>query len=385
MRSNFFLMLISTLIIQSCTTPDHRLGDSHDSMSTNRDSFNQEIILEASASQTPEWVASFLENWDCGENYCATGRIDIRAHDISYEQCLEESDLKAIKILASAIQNELSNKIMLGSDESIASQRQIRAILTDGFALNNLYKIVIGGNYYKLILKQDDDASIRMYQCYSLAKISKMRLRNLIAREAIDILGPETAEIFQNQLDREWNGFFKSGPYTKLPFKAIKNRDPKSSSAISSVKPYDLDSIRKKVIGVSITFLNVPYQFGGDLSDGTVDCSGYVKAVYGVFGIILPRTSLDQFSFNGAENVNEELLPGDLVFFSGTLRPSYQPSHVGIYLGNNKFINANGNYNARRVQIDDISSPYWHSKYLGARRIITRDNFPTDTVASSGF
>ncbi|WP_423802035.1 NlpC/P60 family protein [Neobacillus sp. SAB-20_R2A] len=105
----------------------------------------------------------------------------------------------------------------------------------------------------------------------------------------------------------------------------------------------------KKLIGT-------PYLWGGNTPAG-FDCSGFTKYVFGKVGISIPRTAATQWS--GLTPITSPK-PGDLVFYE-TYAPG--PTHVGIYIGDNKFINAG----SKGVTISDMSLTYWKSRYLGAR------------------
>ncbi len=372
----------SFLPLPACHTPDPRIDSNYDSLTENRMQMyglNQEI--EASQKEPPAWVSSFLDSWDCGDDFCTVGRAEISADDASPFSCLEVSKIKAKANLVSVIQTDISKKIMLGAEGLATDQQQIKTILVEGFEVRNLSRIVLGENYYKLILKHAHDAPHGFYQCFSVAKISKSHLHAMIIREADKLLGPQNSPEFKKQMEQEWNRFFKidsrleSGDVTPAGEHEVKSPENFGLTGDS------LESVRENVVRVAKAFLKLPYQLGGDLEDGSIDCSNYVKIVYSVFGLRLPRTSPEQFDYAQASAVYSALLPGDLVFFNGSLRPSDQPSHVGIYLGENRFINANGNSNARKVQIDDLSSEYWQRKYLGARRLITEDNFSTTLLS----
>jgi cell wall-associated NlpC family hydrolase len=112
-------------------------------------------------------------------------------------------------------------------------------------------------------------------------------------------------------------------------------------------------------------FLGVPYRSGGNSAETGFDCSGFVKAMYAqTVGLILPRRANEQAA--ATEKIEKrELQPGDLVFFN-TLRRAF--SHVGIYVGNNKFIHSPKP--GAQVRVEDMGVPYWSARFDGARRVI---------------
>ena len=96
------------------------------------------------------------------------------------------------------------------------------------------------------------------------------------------------------------------------------------------------------------------------------DCSGFVRYILSATdGVELPRTATEQY-YNGKPIANDQLQPGDLVFFKGTYKAGI--SHVGIYAGEGKFIHA---ANAHKgVRMDNLSDSYYQSHYAGARRVL---------------
>lgn len=115
----------------------------------------------------------------------------------------------------------------------------------------------------------------------------------------------------------------------------------------------------------AMALLGTPYVYGGVKTTGT-DCSGFVLQVFTPLGVQLPRRSADQAQAGVPIDV-AALLPGDLVFFDIEGRGTV--SHVGIYLGNDTFVNANS-YRGQ-VGIDKLMSDrYWAVRYLGARRVL---------------
>ena len=165
--------------------------------------------------------------------------------------------------------------------------------------------------------------------------------------------GPATAEAvkaFQAENGLEPDGFVGETTYSALLGKAMPE--------ISRGSNY----ISRRVVQTSMQYIGVPYVFGGTSPSG-FDCSGYVRYVFASAGIYLPRMADEQYEV-GTPISTEELVPGDLVFFSTY---EYGPSHVGIYLGEGSFINASS---SRGVSIDSLYSSYWGSCYIGARRVM---------------
>jgi cell wall-associated NlpC family hydrolase len=110
--------------------------------------------------------------------------------------------------------------------------------------------------------------------------------------------------------------------------------------------------------------IGVPYRRGGNSYDSGFDCSGFVRAVYNqTLGLLLPRQAAQQAAATQVID-REQLQPGDLVFFN-TLRRDY--SHVGIYVGDNKFIHSPKPGAA--VRIEDMRMKYWTRRFDGARRV----------------
>ncbi len=116
-----------------------------------------------------------------------------------------------------------------------------------------------------------------------------------------------------------------------------------------------------KAIAVAESYIGVPYRYGG-ISPSGFDCSGLVKYSYSTTGRTLNRTAAQMFYGNGYHVYS--LQPGDLMFFAPTKYSS--PTHVAIYIGYGKMIMASS---SRGVMITTTSNPYWHPRYIGAKRV----------------
>ena len=117
----------------------------------------------------------------------------------------------------------------------------------------------------------------------------------------------------------------------------------------------------------AISLAETPYRYGGNSPETGFDCSGFVHHVFmKSLGLNLPRTS-QEISRVGEPLNENQLRPGDLVFFN-TQRQPY--SHVGIYVGDDRFVHAPKS--GKAITIVSMRETYWRSRYDGARRITYR-------------
>ena len=129
-----------------------------------------------------------------------------------------------------------------------------------------------------------------------------------------------------------------------------------------------VERLRDKASDMVLTamnFLGVPYRRGGNNADHGFDCSGFTRHVFEMsVGLVLPRRADEQATAAGLASIRRnELKPGDLVFFN-TMRRTF--SHVGIYVGEGKFIHAPKP--GGEVRVEDMGAAYWAKRFTGARR-----------------
>ena len=110
-------------------------------------------------------------------------------------------------------------------------------------------------------------------------------------------------------------------------------------------------------------FVGIPYRWGGENVVDGMDCSGFVRAVYNLCGLNIPRTSRDQFKAGDPVGSKEELRDGDLVFF-GSSQDAI--NHVGIYIGNNRFVHAPRR--GEEIRVTSVDESYFEKRFVGARR-----------------
>ena len=135
-------------------------------------------------------------------------------------------------------------------------------------------------------------------------------------------------------------------------------------SAISQMSHKVTDRASDLVVN-AMGFLGVPYRRGGNSAETGFDCSGFVVAMYqSTVGLLLPRRANEQAA--ATEKIDkQDLQPGDLVFFN-TMRRAF--SHVGIYVGDGKFIHSPKP--GAEVRVEDMGMRYWSQRFDGARRVV---------------
>ena len=134
-----------------------------------------------------------------------------------------------------------------------------------------------------------------------------------------------------------------------------------ASPALGSAHPEALDSPRFH----ALLALGTKYRYGGRSPETGFDCSGLVAHVFEqAWGVALPRQSKSQASVGEPVAKLQDLEPGDLVFYN-TRRSRY--SHVGIYVGDRRFVHAPRP--GQRVRVENVDKPYWRARFNGARRL----------------
>lgn len=147
-----------------------------------------------------------------------------------------------------------------------------------------------------------------------------------------------------------------------IPLATARADDPASAAQDSRIDVF-LNRAQDLVLN-AMGFMGVPYRWGGTTPETGFDCSGFVQFVFRqATGMLLPRSSFDQIH-HGISVMRDELQPGDLVFFN-TMRAQF--SHVGIYIGENRFIHSPSR--GKTVEIVDLTETYWKKRYNGARRL----------------
>ena len=183
-------------------------------------------------------------------------------------------------------------------------------------------------------------------------------------RQSYDEDGMQALVKQQSETERRQETKAPPAPSPKVEFS-------ESASSQSSSKRTAALSRREadELIGNAMGLLGVSYRFGGSSVSSGFDCSGFMQHIFRkTMQINLPRTSAEQAKMGVAVS-RSELQPGDMVFFS-TSRGRI--SHVGLYIGNNRFIHAPRT--GKSIEITSLGNKYWNSKYVTARRVKRYDS-----------
>jgi len=182
------------------------------------------------------------------------------------------------------------------------------------------------------------------------------------------------------------DGDFTPDALSRFLARGADHKDTGSSAEESSMQgsPSFVQQMRdtaSDMVVSSMRFLGVRYVRGGTNANSGFDCSGFTRYIFEhSLGLVLPRRADEQAHASGLLNVKrDELKPGDLVFFN-TLRRTF--SHVGIYIGEGKFIHsprAGG-----EVRVEDMRETYWTKRFTGARRAPQVEGNVTAPTISSG-
>lgn len=124
----------------------------------------------------------------------------------------------------------------------------------------------------------------------------------------------------------------------------------------------NLTGLRAELVRTALSFIGVPYRWGGTDDAKGFDCSGLTMVSYRLNGLDLPRSSMQQFD-SGHPLESSQLQPGDLVFFA--TRGGDRVSHVGMFIGEGQFVHAPRS--GQKVRTAHLSEAFYQRSYLGAR------------------
>ena len=135
--------------------------------------------------------------------------------------------------------------------------------------------------------------------------------------------------------------------------------------SVARQKQFGTEYLRDALVKTARDFIGVPYLWGGASSETGFDCSGLTMAVYQLNGLNLPRHSRTQYDAGSSVSISE-LQKGDLVFFA--LKGKRKVSHVGIYIGDGKFIHASSH--GKKICVEYLSTPYFAKRFVGGQNYL---------------
>ncbi len=267
--------------------------------------------------------------------------------------------------------NNLVNNQVKPGGRLIIPSRSTAASDVSGKVSTSTYKVKKGDTLARIAKKTGVTAA----ELKHLNSLGKGRVRPgqvLVLKDTQ--AEPETpAPRLAKKVQLRYNDLFNEKDYEQS---LAELTDPDPDKKVEFNKNPELKTDNTKMLRTTAYgFLGTRYRFGGSSRSG-IDCSSFVQKVFRELDVSLPRTAREQFEV-GNEVFPGDLQKGDLIFFR--TYASY-PSHVGIYLGNNRMIHASSR--DHRVVISPMNTPYFRARFIGAKRIakINPDTFKFDDL-----
>lgn len=146
---------------------------------------------------------------------------------------------------------------------------------------------------------------------------------------------------------------------------AAKAEESAAEEQLLDDKPYELPAL-SAILERGFELIGTPYRYGGTSTRTGFDCSGFIGYLFREqAGISLPRSTREMIKLDAPKVARHDLQPGDLIFFANRGRVD----HAGIYIGDGEFIHS-ASKRSGGVRVDKLSSRYWSSRYLMAKRVL---------------
>jgi LysM repeat protein len=256
-----------------------------------------------------------------------------------------------------AANNLLKNKVKVGDTLIIPTRSASSGAEENGKGGSTTYKVRKDDTLSRIAKK----TGVTVSELKRLNSLGKMKLKpgRILALKDVDA-EPEKHVRQAKVLQLKYNDLFNEKDYEQS-LADLTDPDPDRSVDLTKNLELKVDNV-KALKNKAYGFLGIRYRFGGSSKHG-IDCSSFVQQVFREMEVSLPRTAREQFEV-GSNVPPSDLQKGDLIFFR-TYAPF--PSHVGIYLGNNRMIHASSR--DRRVVISPLNTPYYRARFIGAKRI----------------
>lgn len=323
---------ITTLIEEEYKMHMERLESLSESVKPDMHGENVKIVQEA---------LQFFGYYD-GEIDGINGPLTKRALQIAEEEhgiILSEEITK--EILASLLEIEQFEEVNFFREEQFSKLKELSRLIHFGMKNENVKIVQEVLNYFDLYDDEIDG---------SYGPLTKEGLQLAEKKFKVTLIHePETPNDHQVVTESKHN---------EQQTGNIKD-EQKEQSVVQVKKVESKQSNHSNVIETARSYIGTPYVWGGTSPNG-FDCSGFVQFAYQSANVTIPRTVSDIWNFG--QSVSQPSI-GDLVFFE-TYKAG--PSHLGIYLGDGKFIHAG---QSRGVEIAELNGSYWKQRYIGAKRI----------------
>jgi len=203
--------------------------------------------------------------------------------------------------------------------------------------------------------------TLKSTSIYSSPSTNSMRYSYIRAYEYVVLRPSNKAGWYRILLKNMRLGYIKSSLVASLPWEVTSE---KPSATRPSFPPSVYSGAGNYVANQSLKFIGTPYKWGGNDIQNGIDCSAFVKKLYGSIGVNLPRTASAQAGVGQPIMRLEDLRPGDRLYFWSKSRKKI--GHTGIYLGGNYFIHSSTTHGG--VATDYLPTKKWLSMLVAARR-----------------
>jgi cell wall-associated NlpC family hydrolase len=188
--------------------------------------------------------------------------------------------------------------------------------------------------------------------------------KKLVAERLINsyYVAPPNEVVFSKPKESGWQKAPPTEVRKPTPIQPVVPKNIEETPATTGKPVKDTKDMGAIAARTAERFVGIPYRWGGENVVDGMDCSGFVRAVYNLCGLSIPRTSRDQYKAGDSVH-KDELHDGDLVFFGAS---SDKINHVGIYVGNGKFVHAPRR--GEEIKVSSVSENYFEKRFVGARR-----------------
>ena len=220
------------------------------------------------------------------------------------------------------------------------------------------YKVKSGDALYTIAKNHQIDVA-------TLKSLNGLKGNTLKVGQTLKVPADQSVRVATNTTTTPKSGRKLAQTLESLPKSTYMKKEPSKKDIFNLGNLFFGKEKKSEVVKVAKTKLGNRYVWGATGNQGTFDCSGFTKYCYKKNGIDIPRTSIMQSKY-GKFVKRSDLKKGDLIFFDTSKRRKGYVNHVGIYVGDNKFIHASSA--KKKVVITSLEKSFYSQRYMGARR-----------------